>query len=531
MRAVARGTRGSLDADQRRPSAAPSRCRARRVTAAITWRQSHDRTRIARLLGRALLVLLAARAFASAARRRRSWSKARTTCGSKNPHAGRDRQEDRGHRVLLVRLPALRRARADPRQLAQAKLPPTSQFRRVPVMFQQRWVTLGKVYYTLEALGEERSCRPRCSRRSTARTSRCGTTRRSSTGRRRKGLDRKKVEDMYNSFAIVGKMNRAQAAGAGVQHPVGADDRRRRQVHHRVRPRRHARATAARRSTRWSPRRAPSGRRADRSASGGRRAARADRSVFITGASSASAPRWRGTTRAAARRVGLFARRAAELDALAAALAPRDASSPTPATCAMPRRSRAPAADFIARFGAPDVVIANAGISRGTLTEHAGGPAGVPRGVRHQRASAWSTRSAVRRGDARGARTARWSASRASPAFAACRARAPTRRRRPRRSRYLESLRVELRGTGVAVVTICPGYIATPMTRAIPTGCRSCCSADAPRARSRARSRRDAASTCCRGRWRWRAACCACCRGRSYDAAVRHAPRKPRRPD
>ena len=32
-----------------------------------------------------------------------------------------------------------------------------------------------------------------------------------------KGLDRKKVEDMYNSFAIGGKVNRAQAAGAGLQ--------------------------------------------------------------------------------------------------------------------------------------------------------------------------------------------------------------------------------------------------------------------------------------------------------------------------
>jgi short-subunit dehydrogenase len=29
---------------------------------------------------------------------------------------------------------------------------------------------------------------------------------------------------------------------------------------------------------------------------------------------------------------------------------------------------------------------------------------------------------------------------------------------------YLESLRVELRGSGIAVVTVCPGYIATPMT-------------------------------------------------------------------
>jgi short-subunit dehydrogenase len=29
---------------------------------------------------------------------------------------------------------------------------------------------------------------------------------------------------------------------------------------------------------------------------------------------------------------------------------------------------------------------------------------------------------------------------------------------------YLESLRVELHGSGVRVVTVCPGYVATPMT-------------------------------------------------------------------
>jgi len=34
--------------------------------------------------------------------------------------------------------------------------------------------------------------------------------------------------------------------------------------------------------------------------------------------------------------------------------------------------------------------------------------------------------------------------------------------------RYLEGLRVELRGTGVRVTTICPGYIATEMTRRNP---------------------------------------------------------------
>ena len=31
---------------------------------------------------------------------------------------------------------------------------------------------------------------------------------------------------------------------------------------------------------------------------------------------------------------------------------------------------------------------------------------------------------------------------------------------------YLESLRVELHGSGVSVVTLCPGYIRTPMTAA-----------------------------------------------------------------
>jgi short-subunit dehydrogenase len=33
---------------------------------------------------------------------------------------------------------------------------------------------------------------------------------------------------------------------------------------------------------------------------------------------------------------------------------------------------------------------------------------------------------------------------------------------------YLESLRVELAGSGVEVITLCPGYIATPMTERNP---------------------------------------------------------------
>jgi NAD(P)-dependent dehydrogenase (short-subunit alcohol dehydrogenase family) len=34
--------------------------------------------------------------------------------------------------------------------------------------------------------------------------------------------------------------------------------------------------------------------------------------------------------------------------------------------------------------------------------------------------------------------------------------------------RYLEGLRVETRGSGIRVVTICPGFIATPMTSKNP---------------------------------------------------------------
>ena len=120
------------------------------------------------------------------------------------------------------------------------------------------------------------------------------------------------------------------------------------------------------------------------------------------------------------------------------------------------------------RFGAPDVVIANAGISRGTLTDEAGRPAGVPRGVRHQRARHRPHVRAVHGGDARRARAARWWAIASvagfrglpgSGAYSASKAAAIT---------YLESLRVELVGSGVAVVTICPGFIATPLTARNP---------------------------------------------------------------
>jgi thiol-disulfide isomerase/thioredoxin len=58
--------------------------------------------------------------------------------------------------------------------------PADVQFRRVPVMFQERWKALAKIYYTLWT---KSVFRPKYSRRSTPTAKRFGTTRRFSTGR------------------------------------------------------------------------------------------------------------------------------------------------------------------------------------------------------------------------------------------------------------------------------------------------------------------------------------------------------------
>ena len=147
--------------------------------------------------------------------------------------AGRDGQEDRGHRVLLLRLPALRRARAELSRGSKT-LPADVQFRRVPVMFQERWVTLGKIYYTLEALGEDADCRRRSSPRSTAEGQTCGRTRRSSTGRRARDSTARRSRTCTTRSRSAARSTAREAARADLQDPVGADGHRRRQVRHAI---------------------------------------------------------------------------------------------------------------------------------------------------------------------------------------------------------------------------------------------------------------------------------------------------------
>jgi thiol:disulfide interchange protein DsbA len=91
-----------------------------------------------------------------------------------------------------------------------AKLPPDVAFRRVPVFFQERWVPLGKVYYTLDALGEERKLSPDVFKAIHGQGLSLWDDKKFFDWVATKGIERKKVEDVYNSFAINGKMSRAK---------------------------------------------------------------------------------------------------------------------------------------------------------------------------------------------------------------------------------------------------------------------------------------------------------------------------------
>lgn len=193
-------------------------------------------------------------------------------------------------------------------------------------------------------------------------------------------------------------------------------------------------------------------------------AGRMDR-VFITGASS-------GIGAALARRyaqqgaaLGLVARRRELLEELAASL-PNPERHRIYAVDVTDRAALARAAqDFISANGGCDIAIANAGISHGTLTEHAEdlpvfdevfatnvsatvatfAPfiASMKAQTGPRRLVGISSVAGVRGLRGHGA----YSASKAAV-----------------RS-YCESLRLEMKPYGIRVVTIAPGYIDTPMTR------------------------------------------------------------------
>jgi short-subunit dehydrogenase len=121
------------------------------------------------------------------------------------------------------------------------------------------------------------------------------------------------------------------------------------------------------------------------------------------------------------------------------------------------------AVDFVRRFGAPELVIANAGVGVGTLGEDLADIAKLRRVLEVNVAGLAATFAAFAPAMRQaGAGTLAGIASVAgfrglagNGAYCASKAAAIT---------WMESLRAELFGTGVSVVCICPGYIDTPMT-------------------------------------------------------------------
>jgi thiol:disulfide interchange protein DsbA len=90
-----------------------------------------------------------------------------------------------------------------------AKAPADVAFRRVPVMFQQRWVPLAKIYYTLDALGVESKLSPDVFKAIHGSNIPLWDTAKFYDWAASQGIDRKKVEEVFTSFAIDGKVKRA----------------------------------------------------------------------------------------------------------------------------------------------------------------------------------------------------------------------------------------------------------------------------------------------------------------------------------
>ncbi len=122
------------------------------------------------------------------------------------------------------------------------------------------------------------------------------------------------------------------------------------------------------------------------------------------------------------------------------------------------------AQDFIQKFGAPDIVIANAGVSRGTLTEDKEDIAAFQAifdinviGMMHTFQPFIAAMKTAKQGQLVGvASVAGIRGIPGSGAYSASKAAVIS---------YCESLRTEMQHYNIAVSTIAPGYIRTPMTK------------------------------------------------------------------
>jgi hypothetical protein len=242
--------------------------------------------------------------------------------------------------------------------------------------------------------------------------------------------------------------------------------------------------------------------------------------IFITGASSGLGAALAQHYGALGAQLGLAGRRleglqAAGLDARLYQADVRDASA-----------MQAVASAFLNEVGPPDIVIAAAGISVGTLTEEA---ADVPvfRAVMEANVlglvhtfqpfiSAMQSRGGVL------CAISSVAGVRGLPgggAYSASKAAATV---------YLEALRLELKARGIAVVTVAPGYIDTPMTRVNPYAMPFKMSAHAAASKVAHCIQRRRAYTVIPWQMAWLARLLKCLPIPVYDSVFRNAPRKPR---
>jgi NAD(P)-dependent dehydrogenase (short-subunit alcohol dehydrogenase family) len=190
--------------------------------------------------------------------------------------------------------------------------------------------------------------------------------------------------------------------------------------------------------------------------------------VFITGASSGIGAALAREYAQQGAMLGLLARRRDALVDLAASLPNPGLHKIYAVDVTDHAALAAAAADFIAAAGGADIVIANAGVSQGTLTEHAEDLAAFDTifatnvGATVATFAPFIASMKRRAGNPTLVGIGSVAGIRGLPgagAYSASKAAVMS---------YCESLRLEMKPHGIRVVTIAPGYIDTPMTRANP---------------------------------------------------------------
>jgi protein dithiol oxidoreductase (disulfide-forming) len=91
------------------------------------------------------------------------------------------------------------------------KLPNDVQFRRVPALFQSGWVELAKVYYTLDTLGQGEKLADSVFHAIHEEKLQLMQDTVFFDWAAKKGLDRQKVADIYSSFTVSSKVQRARS--------------------------------------------------------------------------------------------------------------------------------------------------------------------------------------------------------------------------------------------------------------------------------------------------------------------------------